>query len=151
MNTNKYALENSTSTVLWAVKPIVYKRNINYNIFNNDSYLYDYDNENETYATNGNNHQFFNKSFSDSRNNLTNLYNTVSGGGDDKVMEGGENEINNYWALLAIILVFGTAAGNILVCLAIAWEKRLQNVTNYFLASLAITDLMVAGKFLFSA
>lgn len=51
---------------------------------------------------------------------------------------------NNYWALSAIVLVIGTAAGNILVCLAIAWERRLQNVTNYFLMSLAITDLMVA-------
>lgn len=51
---------------------------------------------------------------------------------------------NNYWALSAMILVVGTAAGNILVCLAIAWERRLQNVTNYFLMSLAITDLMVA-------
>ncbi|XP_001955243.3 5-hydroxytryptamine receptor 2A [Drosophila ananassae] len=53
-------------------------------------------------------------------------------------------EANNYWALLALVLVLGTAAGNILVCLAIAWERRLQNVTNYFLMSLAITDLMVA-------
>ncbi|XP_031629172.1 uncharacterized protein LOC116344669 [Contarinia nasturtii] len=51
---------------------------------------------------------------------------------------------NNYWALLALILIVGTAAGNILVCLAITWERRLQNVTNYFLMSLAITDLMVA-------
>lgn len=51
---------------------------------------------------------------------------------------------NNYWALSAIVLVLGTAAGNILVCLAITWERRLQNVTNYFLMSLAITDLMVA-------
>lgn len=51
---------------------------------------------------------------------------------------------NNYWALSALFLVVGTAAGNILVCLAIAWERRLQNVTNYFLMSLAITDLMVA-------
>lgn len=51
---------------------------------------------------------------------------------------------NNYWALFALVLVVGTAAGNILVCLAIAWERRLQNVTNYFLMSLAITDLMVA-------
>ncbi|XP_055375504.1 uncharacterized protein LOC129608176 isoform X3 [Condylostylus longicornis] len=55
-----------------------------------------------------------------------------------------EKSQNNYWALLALILVFGTAAGNILVCLAIGWERRLQNVTNYFLMSLAITDLMVA-------
>jgi hypothetical protein len=52
--------------------------------------------------------------------------------------------INNWWALLALALVVGTAAGNILVCLAITWERRLQNVTNYFLMSLAITDLMVA-------
>lgn len=51
---------------------------------------------------------------------------------------------NHYWALSALILVAGTAAGNILVCLAITWERRLQNVTNYFLMSLAITDLMVA-------
>lgn len=54
------------------------------------------------------------------------------------------NDQNNYWALFALVLVMGTAAGNILVCLAIAWERRLQNVTNYFLMSLAITDLMVA-------
>lgn len=51
---------------------------------------------------------------------------------------------NNWWAMLASVLVLGTAAGNILVCLAITWERRLQNVTNYFLMSLAITDLMVA-------
>lgn len=55
-----------------------------------------------------------------------------------------EGELNNWWAMLALVLVLGTAAGNILVCLAIAWERRLQNVTNYFLMSLAITDLMVA-------
>lgn len=52
--------------------------------------------------------------------------------------------LNNWWAMLALILVLGTAAGNILVCLAIARERRLQNVTNYFLMSLAITDLLVA-------
>ncbi|XP_076752858.1 5-hydroxytryptamine receptor 2B [Xylocopa sonorina] len=52
--------------------------------------------------------------------------------------------LNNWWAMLALVLVLGTAAGNILVCLAIARERRLQNVTNYFLMSLAITDLMVA-------
>jgi len=55
-----------------------------------------------------------------------------------------DGELNNWWAMLALVLVLGTAAGNILVCLAIAWERRLQNVTNYFLMSLAITDLMVA-------
>lgn len=55
-----------------------------------------------------------------------------------------EDELNNWWAMLALVLVVGTAAGNILVCLAITWERRLQNVTNYFLMSLAVTDLMVA-------
>lgn len=52
--------------------------------------------------------------------------------------------LNNWWAMFALVLVLGTAAGNILVCLAISRERRLQNVTNYFLMSLAITDLMVA-------
>jgi len=60
------------------------------------------------------------------------------------VSETDGTNINNWWALLALALVLGTATGNILVCLAITWERRLQNVTNYFLMSLAITDLMVA-------
>ncbi|XP_058823055.1 uncharacterized protein LOC131684319 [Topomyia yanbarensis] len=89
------------------------------------------------------------------RLNLTSVVETVFGetvtDGDGSDAAEGEDEapeqlmaLNNYWALLAIVLVFGTAAGNILVCLAIVWERRLQNVTNYFLMSLAITDLMVA-------
>lgn len=52
--------------------------------------------------------------------------------------------LNIWWALLASMLVLFTAAGNVLVCLAIYLERRLQNVTNYFLMSLAITDLLVA-------
>lgn len=75
----------------------------------------------------------------DRRPNTTTLLDT-----DDDGDTGGAMALNNYWALLATVLVFGTAAGNILVCLAIVWERRLQNVTNYFLMSLAITDLMVA-------
>lgn len=55
-----------------------------------------------------------------------------------------EELIHNWWALIAIVLVVCTAAGNVLVCLAIYLERRLQNVTNYFLMSLAITDLLVA-------
>ncbi|XP_073948089.1 5-hydroxytryptamine receptor 2B [Choristoneura fumiferana] len=50
----------------------------------------------------------------------------------------------NVWAIIATLLVVCTAGGNILVCLAIYLERRLQNVTNYFLMSLAITDCMVA-------
>ncbi|KAH0945672.1 hypothetical protein HN011_007272 [Eciton burchellii] len=82
------------------------------------------------------------------------LWNTVSTNGSEAGNEttsenaaesrDGQVGLNNWWAMLALVLVLGTAAGNILVCLAIVWERRLQNVTNYFLMSLAITDLMVA-------
>lgn len=114
--------------VLSAIEPIIYKRDINYLPNETASDSYDYESENGTYE---NNHQF-------SERNLTGRNVSV------RLSVEQPEDLNNYWALLAIILVIGTACGNILVCLAIAWEKRLQNVTNYFLASLAITDLMVA-------
>ena len=41
------------------------------------------------------------------------------------------------------IMLFGIT-GNILVCMAVSMEKRLQSVTNYFLLSLAVTDLLVS-------
>lgn len=73
------------------------------------------------------------------------LYNSTASVYNSSASEDSEtDEFNNWWALSALVLVVGTAAGNILVCLAITWERRLQNVTNYFLMSLAITDLMVA-------
>ena len=55
---------------------------------------------------------------------------------------GAEHKYN--WAVLLLtpIVVFGMT-GNILVCMAVSMEKRLQTVTNYFLLSLAITDLLV--------
>jgi len=34
--------------------------------------------------------------------------------------------------------------GNSLLCAAVATESRLRNMTNYFLASLAVADLLVA-------
>ncbi|XP_060078637.1 5-hydroxytryptamine receptor 2C-like [Ylistrum balloti] len=52
---------------------------------------------------------------------------------------------NDYnWGVLFLspLIVFGIG-GNILVCMAISMEKRLQSVTNYFLLSLAVTDLLV--------
>lgn len=131
MIATRYDDNDFTLMVLSAVESIVYKRDINY-LYKNNSHSFDYDgeNDNETYAENENN-QF-------SNHNYTNA-------NDSRILSDNSLEdVNNYWALLAIGLVFGTAGGNILVCLAIAWEKRLQNVTNYFLASLAITDLMVA-------
>lgn len=48
------------------------------------------------------------------------------------------------WAVLGLsVLIVATMGGNILVCIAVCWERRLQNMTNYFLMSLAIADLMV--------
>ena len=49
------------------------------------------------------------------------------------------------WGLLSLLVViFCTALGNLLVCLAVCWDRRLQNMTNYFLMSLAIADFLVA-------
>lgn len=56
------------------------------------------------------------------------------------------NDANNYdWTfLLVIVFIFGGSLGNLLVCLAVALDRKLQNVTNYFLFSLAIADLLVS-------
>lgn len=49
------------------------------------------------------------------------------------------------WIFLFVILfIVAGGVGNILVCLAVCLDKRLQNVTNYFLLSLAIADLLVS-------
>nr|XP_020670485.1 5-hydroxytryptamine receptor 2A [Pogona vitticeps] len=49
----------------------------------------------------------------------------------------------NWTALLTIIVIVLTIAGNILVIMAVSLEKKLQNATNYFLMSLAITDMLL--------
>lgn len=46
--------------------------------------------------------------------------------------------------LLVILFIVAGTVGNILVCLAVALDRKLQNVTNYFLFSLAIADLLVS-------
>lgn len=49
------------------------------------------------------------------------------------------------WSFLFVILfILAGGLGNILVCLAVALDKKLQNVTNYFLLSLAVADLLVS-------
>ena len=51
----------------------------------------------------------------------------------------------NYWALLVLVLCISVVFGNVLVILSVAREKSLQNITNYFIVSLAVADLCVAG------
>jgi len=49
------------------------------------------------------------------------------------------------WDAVALsLIVAATAFGNILLCVAVVTEQCLRNMTNYFLASLAVADLLVA-------
>ena len=53
--------------------------------------------------------------------------------------------IENYWAILLLVLCISVVFGNVLVILSVAKERSLQNITNYFIVSLAVADLCVAG------
>ena len=50
----------------------------------------------------------------------------------------------NEWSLLLVVFPLATAFGNALVCASVWTERSLQTVTNYFIVSLAVADLMVA-------
>ena len=61
------------------------------------------------------------------------------------VMDPGFFSDKNYWALLLLVLCIIVVFGNVLVILSVAKERSLQNITNYFIVSLAVADLCVAG------
>jgi len=63
----------------------------------------------------------------------------------DNASTTGEVKPDLRWSALGLtVIIVATAAGNLLVCLAVCLERRLQNITNYFLMSLAIADLLVS-------
>ena len=49
-----------------------------------------------------------------------------------------------YWALCLLVFPALTLFGNMLVCLSVYVERSLHTVTNYFIVSLAVADIMVA-------
>lgn len=51
---------------------------------------------------------------------------------------------NNWFALLLFLIVAVAIAGNILVCLAVYCKRKLQNMFNYFLVSMAMSDMLSA-------
>ena len=51
----------------------------------------------------------------------------------------------NYLALLLLILYISVVFGNVIVILSVAKERSLQNIRYYFIVSLAVADLCVAG------
>lgn len=55
-----------------------------------------------------------------------------------------QDDVKNWWALILVVVPCLTLFGNVLVILAVVRERTLQTVTNYFIVSLAIADLLVA-------
>lgn len=55
------------------------------------------------------------------------------------------NTERNYWTLLLLLFPVFTVFGNILVLMSVYKERSLQTVTNYFIVSLAVADLLLAS------
>lgn len=49
-----------------------------------------------------------------------------------------------YWVLFLILIPLLTVFGNVLVVMSVYRERSLRTVTNYFICSLAVADIMVA-------
>jgi hypothetical protein len=50
----------------------------------------------------------------------------------------------SWLSISLVVFVFFGFFGNLMVCLAIKLDPKLQNTTNFYLLSLAITDLLVS-------
>ncbi len=84
---------------------------------------------------------------------ITNRLFDFNGSGENFILDnvtennsfGDENSPHYEWTyMFVIVFIIAGGLGNILVCLAVALDKKLQNVTNYFLLSLAVADLLVS-------
>lgn len=76
-----------------------------------------------------------------------NLSDDASGNVSNASADGGveqEGMVPQLAMLVLLIVICLSALGNLLVCMAVIWDRRLQNMTNYFLMSLAIADLLVS-------
>ena len=58
--------------------------------------------------------------------------------------DGSDNGVYNWSFICVMVFVVAGIVGNVLVCLAVWLERPLQNVTNWFLVSLAFADLIVS-------
>lgn len=77
--------------------------------------------------------------------NLNVLADNYTVNASDYVIVEDEPRSHYEWSYLFVfVFIFAGGLGNILVCLAVALDKKLQNVTNYFLLSLAVADLLVS-------
>ncbi|VVC29100.1 G protein-coupled receptor, rhodopsin-like,GPCR, rhodopsin-like, 7TM [Cinara cedri] len=67
----------------------------------------------------------------------TAVYNNLTGCYEELI-------VKNYWALGLVVFPILTLFGNVLVIISVCRERALQSVTNYFIVSLALADLLVA-------
>ena len=61
-------------------------------------------------------------------------------------------ELVTFWllTLVLVVIVLVSVLGNLLVCLAVKTDKNLRKLSNLFLVSLAIADLLVRVSDYFS-